>query len=252
MYLYIFDSFLGKKKYKKIIDKIETRITDLEISGRIIRLTILENIEEIVHDAIKKGVDTIVAVGNDKTLCQTASAINNPLAVLGFIPVGEKNDLAQILGIPKEELACEVISARLIETIDLLKINHHLCLSSVKINSHHIILKSDNYKISLSPQINETKILNLDCIFKKASNPHDGLIEIILQKSNSSFLSFLKFSPEKVIDSIFFLKKIRVESLKKRKEIPILIDNWKILKTPLEIEVIPRQLKMIVGRERKF
>lgn len=244
MYFYIFDSFLGKKKYKKILDKIETRITDLEITGRFIHLTILENIQEIIKEAIKKGAETIVAVGNDKTLCQSAAALVNSSVVLGFIPIGEENNLAEILGIPKEELACEIISARLIEKIDLAKVNHHYFLSSIKIRNHNVLLKSDNCKIFPTSKINEIEILNLN----RKSNPRDGLMEVVFYKPFSPFFSFL--SKEKNLDSIFFLKKIIIQSSKK--EIPVLIDNWKILKTPLEIEIVPQKLKIIVGKERKF
>lgn len=254
MYLYLFDSFLIKKRYKKILDKIETRITDLEISGRIVRLTILESIEEIVQEAIKKGIETIVVVGDDKTFCRAATAMANSKAVLGFIPIDKETKLAKILGIPKEELACEIISARLIENIDLARINNYFFLSSVKINSAKVILKTSDYKIFPSSCINEIKISNFDFILddKKISNPQDGLIELILKKSIPSFLSFFKVSKEKTLDSIFLLKKINIESPKKKKEVPVLIDGWKILKTPIEIEVIPNSLKVIVGRERKF
>lgn len=254
MYLYLFDSFLVKKRYKKILDKIETRITDLEISGRIVRLTILESIEEIVRDAIKRGVETVVVVGNDKTFCRAASAMINSGVVLGFIPVNEETKLSRILGLPKEELACEVISARLVESVDLARANHYFFLSSIQINTSKIILTTPNYKIFPSFQINEIKISNFDSILngKKISNPQDGLIEVILQKPISSFLSFFKLSQEKTVDSLFLLKKIKVESPKKKKEVPVLLDNWRILKTPLEIEVMPNSLKVIVGRERKF
>jgi len=252
MYLYLFDSFLAKKKYKKILDRIETRITDLEISGRIVRLTILENIQEIIKDALKKGIETIVVVGNDKTFCQAAGALADSSATLGLIPIGEENRLAEILGIPKEELACEVLSARLVEIIDLARVNHYFFLSSIEISSQRVLLRTADYKISLSSKINKIKISNLDSIFKKINNPRDGLLEIILQGSIPGFFSFFKTYKEGVIDSLFFLEKIKIESLKKKKEIPILVDNWRILKTPLEIEIVPHKLKVIVGKERKF
>ncbi|MCX7778652.1 MAG: diacylglycerol kinase family protein [Patescibacteria group bacterium] len=254
MYLYIFDSFLVKKKYKKILDKIETRITDLEISGRIIRLTILESIEEIIKEAIKRGVETIVVVGNDKTFCQAASAMVNSGVVLGFIPINEETKLAKILGLPKNELACEVISARLVENIDSARINHYFFLSSVQIKTAKIILKTPSYTIFPFSQIDEIKISNLDSLLdgKGVSNPKDNFVEVIFQKPISSFLSFFKFSQEKIINSFFLFKKINVESPKKKKEVPVLVDGWRVLKTPLEIEVVPSSLKVIVGKERKF
>ncbi len=251
MYLYLFDSFLGKKKYKKILDKIETRITDLEISGRIIRLTILENIEEIIKDAVKRGIETIIAVGNDKTFSQAATALVNSKAILGLIPIGEENKISKILGIPKEEFACDVISARLIESLDLGKINNHYFFSSVEIKSHQIVLENERWKINLSPQINKIKILNLDYYLDRIANPQDGFLEVVLEKERKN--PFQIFSQKnEMIDSLFFLKKIKISSPKNKKGLPILVDSWRVLKTPSEIEILPQKINLIVGRKRKF
>lgn len=249
MYLYLFDAFLGKGKYKKIIDKIETRITDLEIGGRIIKLTILESIQEIITDGLKRGVKTVVVVGNDKTLCQAASALIGSESSLGIIPVGENNTIAEILGIPQEDLACEVISARLVENIDIGKINNNFFISSVDIDGHNVVLEHRGWKITPTSKIDRIKITNLAKFFDKVSHPQDGLLEVSLESHKQSFWSFKK---ETMIDSLLCLKKLKVTSPKDKKGIPVLVDGWRILKTPLEIEILPQQTKMIVGRRRQF
>jgi coenzyme F420-reducing hydrogenase delta subunit len=251
MYLYLCDYFLGKRKYKKILDKIETRITDLGISGRIIRLTILESIEEIVKEAVKKGTETIIVIGNDKTFSQAASALANSNATLGFIPVGKENKIAEILGIPKEELACEVISARLTETVDLGKINNNYFFSMIEINSHKIFLEDEKWKIFLSPEISKVKVINLGYYFDKISNPLDGFLEVVFEKKKESFPPFF-FKEEKTIDSLLFLKKLKINTLKDKKGVPVLVDNWRVLKTPVKIDVLPKGIKIIVGKRRKF
>ena len=38
MHVYIYDSFLNHKKFEKIIARIETRVTDLGLNGKINRL----------------------------------------------------------------------------------------------------------------------------------------------------------------------------------------------------------------------
>jgi diacylglycerol kinase family enzyme len=249
MYLYLFDAFLGKGKYKKIIDKIETRITDLEIGGRIVKLTILESIQEIIADGLRRGIKTVIVVGNDKTFCQAASALIGSDASLGIIPVGENNKIAEILGIPPEDLACEVISARLVENIDIGKINNNFFISSVDIDGHNVVLEHRGWKIIPTSKINKIKIANLDKFFDKISHPQDGLLEISLEGNRQSFWSFKK---ETTIDSLLCLKKLKISSPKDKKGVPVLVDGWRILKTPLEIEVLPQQTKMIVGRKRQF
>lgn len=249
MYLYLFDAFLGKGKYKKIIDKIETRITDLEISGRIVKLTILESIPEIIADGLKKGVKTVVVVGNDKTLCQAASALIGSDASLGIIPVGENNKIAEILGVPQEDLACEVISARLLENIDIGRINNNPFISSIEIDGHKVLLEHRGWKISPTSKINKIKIFNLNKFFDKISHPQDGLMEVVLEGNKKSFWSFKE---DTFIDSLLYLKKLKVTSPKDKKGITVLVDGWRVLKTPLEIEILPQQTKMIVGRKRQF
>jgi len=252
MYLYLFDSFLAKTKYKKIIDKIETRITDLEISGRLVKLTILDSIPEIIKDALKRGIETVITVGNDKTFCQAASALVGSSASLGIIPVGENNKISEILGIPKEEAACEVISARLIDVIDVGMVNNHFFVSSIEIDTHKVVLKDDAWQIYPTSKINRVRAVNLDFYSNKVSSPQDALLEIILAKVSPKIFSFFGKKQGEIIDSLLFLKKIRIESPKIKNGLPVLVDGWQILKTPLEIEIFPQKIKVIVGRKRKF
>ena len=44
MYLYIYDSCLKEKKYQNLLSKIENKIIDLDIKGKILRLNMLKNI----------------------------------------------------------------------------------------------------------------------------------------------------------------------------------------------------------------
>lgn len=252
MYLYIFDPFLGHKKYNKVLDKIETRITDLEISGRMVKLTLLDSIQEVIQDGIKRGATTIIVVGNDKTFCQAASAMAIFDVSLGFIPINNNNKISEILGIPQEESACEVISARLIENIDLGKINNYFFLSSVNISSSKVILEGNNWIISPSNKITQVKISNLDLFLNKISQPQDGLFEVILERDAGGTFSFFGFKKEKIIDSLLLLKKIKIDSPNNKKGVQVLIDNWRIIKTPIEIEMPSRKIKIIVGKKRKF
>ena len=42
MYYYVYDTYLSDKKYEKILDKVKTRLLDLEIQGKHERLTLLK------------------------------------------------------------------------------------------------------------------------------------------------------------------------------------------------------------------
>ncbi|MCK4553680.1 hypothetical protein KAU19_01815, partial [Candidatus Parcubacteria bacterium] len=64
MHIYIYDSYVNQKKYDKVLARIETRITDLGLNGKISRLGLMKNIPDLVYNELKRGVKTIIAVGN--------------------------------------------------------------------------------------------------------------------------------------------------------------------------------------------
>ena len=119
MYLYLYDSFLNNKKYSGLLAKIETRLTDLGIGGKIFRLSPLRNVTELMNDEVKSGIKTVVVVGNDKTTSTIINLAAQLSVTLGIIPVGPDNKIAQILGINSPEEACNILAARKIEKVDL-------------------------------------------------------------------------------------------------------------------------------------
>lgn len=261
MYFYLYDSFLNDKRYERILGAIEARIADLDIKGRTVKLTVLQQLEETLRDAISRGAKTVVVVGNDSTVNQAVNIIANYKNVtLGIIPVGEKNEVARILGVPEEESACDVISNRLIDILDVGRINGQYFLSKIEIKGEGAILECDGtYKIKLRRKIERIIIGNLGYYSGRMNNPKDGALEIsiIPVTDNAGLFSF--FKKEKVeSDSVLINKYIKVTSnLVDRKdggvrEKLINIDDVRIIKTPARVDAVPRQLKVIVGKERMF
>ncbi len=252
MFYYFYDTFLNHKKYEKILAKIEAKTIDLGIGGKKRRLNILENMAELVKEVIEKGAETIVAVGNDKTFTQmvnivaglSASSNLGRKVTLGYIPLAGSNKIAKSLGIPSGELACDALSNRLVEIIDLGKVNHSYFFSSLEIKGQ-IVLSSGKYQI-IPLENQKISICNFESIFQTTSNPKDGVLEIIIS-SPSSLLNF-RYSK----DSFFPVKKIEITSQIGGEPIAVRVDHDRVLKTPLLVESIPQRLKVIVGRERKF
>jgi diacylglycerol kinase family enzyme len=238
MFYYFYDTFLNHKKYEKILAKIETRTTDLGIGGKKRRMDILKNMAELVKEVIDKGAETIVAVGNDETFTQMVNIVASSNITLGYIPLTRPNKIAKALGIPLGELACEVLSNRLVETIDLGKVNHSYFFSSLETKGQ-IVLSFG--KCRITPLENQkVNIYNFaPHLFKK-----NGILETVIS-SPSIFLGTIR-------DSFFPVKKIKIDSQIKKEPIVVTVDQNRILKTPLLVEVLPKKLKMIVGRERKF
>ncbi|MBU4332347.1 hypothetical protein KKD19_02270 [Patescibacteria group bacterium] len=259
MFFYLYDSFLADKKYEKILHQVEARTTDLGVNGRIGKLNPLNNIRELTEDAIKWGAKTVVAVGNDKTISQLVDIIPRyPSVTLGVIPIGPENNIAKLLGIPSSELACDVLSNRLIDILDLGKINGQYFLTSIHADAKKVVLECDgHYKILPQPAAKQINICNLGCFFKQKINPKDGILQTIVASSPSGFRSFFK-KPELLADSLFVAKSIQITSLPNEadenaeREASLVIDDYKTIKTPATIEVAPQKLKVIVGKERMF
>ena len=120
MNIFIYDSFLNQKKYDRLLARVETRITDLGLNGKISRLSPTRNVSETITNELKRGAKTIIAVGNNKTINQIINSLAGSQAPLGIIPIGEdNNDIAKSLGIESIEAACDILSARLLVKIDL-------------------------------------------------------------------------------------------------------------------------------------
>src|SRR3989338_6071673 len=120
MYFYIYDGSLSEPKHANTLAKIETHLTDLELQGRVGRLGPLKSAKEMVKSAIKAGATTVVAVGNDRTVAEAINAIaENSGVTLGIIPLGKPGMLADLLGVPEGEAACEVLAARMTAVVAL-------------------------------------------------------------------------------------------------------------------------------------
>lgn len=250
MYCYIYDSFLNEKKYDKILAKIENRLANLEINGRIVKISKLKSIEENVLNEIRQGAETIVVVGDDATIFRILNIVADCGITLGIIPVGEILNVSNLLGIPAGECACDILSSRKIEILDLGKVNNNYFISNLDFgNSNEIEITCDK-KYTVTPIKNtRIKICNLDtlelCGYKKNFDPCDGLLELVCYQKSLMITNLFKIPDEM---SVFPIEHATVSGI--NSEASVRIDNEVIINTPLEISVIPSKLRVIAGKER--
>lgn len=257
MYYYIYDSFLNDKKYLPTLHKIEARLMDLGINGRIEKMSLLKSLREIVEDALKKGATTIVAVGNDETVSKIISFLPNLSTTLGIIPIGDNNKIATTLGIPINEAACDTLSSRIIEKIDLGKANDYYFISSLQVAAQReIVIDCGNYHISPLSENGHINIYNFNCITDETRenehlyNPRDGVLEAVFSETPTSTGLFGMFKKQYTRDSVFPFKKIKIKCNKDC--LPVIADGQTTIKTPVTVEVAPKKLKVIVGKKRMF
>lgn len=243
MYVYIYDDYLNKGRYNKAINRMEIRLTDLALNGKIIRLSGIKNIKSAIQNEIRLGAKTIVAVGNNQTVNKIIGAIieadiysdfqKNTL--LGIIPIGSDNSIANSFGIKNEEDACNVLLARRIKKIDLGLIGDYYFLNEAEVQGKNTIIKLENY--SLEPQERSViKIINLLSNQDNTidSNPHDGLLDVYIssKRKDASLL--------------------RLDSFEIISEHNVLVDGVIEVKTPTSVSIARNKLNIIVGKNRSF
>lgn len=248
MYQYIYDSFLSDEKYYKILSIVENRLADLGIGGRVSRLNLFKDPREVIYEGLKMGVQTVVAVGNDATLNQVVNAVGDLKLVVGMIPVGPKNEIAKVLGIGEGLSACDCLSSRLIQKIDLGKINDYYFLSHLQASSKIYLRCGGQYCVK-SIKDGRVEIYNLPTS-EESADPQDGYLEAKIKPvRNLLAKKFRGTGDSGNVTSFFPFKKIFLES---GEAAPVLVDNQRVVNTPAEVQIFPQRLKMIVGKNRLF
>lgn len=251
MYLYLYDPLLNNKRYSNLLAKIETRLTDLGVGGKIFRLSPLRDTNQLLIDEVKNGIQTVIVVGNDKSFAEVINVAAKMDVTTGIIPIGPENKIAKILGISSPEEACNIIAARIVERVDLGKANGVYFLSSITVAPGNLTIDCEN-KFRLTPQAeDQISICNLKPILTTARpgghfNPRDGWLEIIIEPA--ALKGFFRKSAVGQ-SSVVPFKEIAIRS---RESLLVTTDGKKILKTPVEIKIVPKKLKVIVGKERLF
>lgn len=250
MYYYLFDSPLADSKYSAIVNRIEFRIIELGINGRMDRLTILKNMRELIESAIKRGAETIVIVGDDAAVARAVSIVARYNVTLGIIPVGPHQHIAAALGIPAGEAACDILSKRIVRTIDLGKVNEQYFLFSLDIPAQDVTVECDgHYRVSLLGLPRPFSICNFSPLNRPigACSPEDGMLEAVIEEQPSGWNLFRKPAAR---PSVLPLKRAKIFS--STASIPLMLDGQTVIKTPVTVEVAPRKLRVVVGKDRLF
>lgn len=93
---------------------------------RIVSCERKEDVDAIVDDAERDGIDIVYAVGGDGTVHETARRLVGRKPALGILPIGSGNGFARHIGLPTDA-AVSLAASRggRIETIDTALVNEH-------------------------------------------------------------------------------------------------------------------------------
>ncbi len=249
MNVFIYDSFLNHKKYDRLLARIETRITDLGLNGKISRLSLTRKVDDIVINELKRGAKTVIAVGNNKIVNQIINSLVGNSVPLGIIPIGEENnDIAKSLGIESTDGACDVLAARLLARLDLGLAKHTYFLGNASIeNQGTVINMSNDYTVEATKN-------GLIHIFNLASpaislppgvkvSPDDGILELAINARGNK-----KIFSKQDDRSIFKIEKVTIDNPWSS----LILDGAISIPAPVEVTVVKQALNVIVGKNRNF
>ena len=248
MNVFIYDTFVSGKKHDSIAARIETRITDLGLNGKIVRIGLMNSVEEIIENEVRKESKAIIVVGNNNIFNQAISAIARLKAAkillkgmpLGFIPIGKKdNDISDYLGIDLEEDACNILAARRVTELNLGMANDDYFLKQAIITAPGTKLEIDkDYTIEIM-ESGEIEIKNIPF-----TEPEKEKNRLELQIKTKKFRGLKNRENQ----STFNFTKLRIFNQNN----PVVIDNSIEIQTPVNVQTADEKIEVIVGKNRKF
>jgi diacylglycerol kinase family enzyme len=244
VYSYIYDEFLQDRRYERELALVETRLTDLGITGKIIRLALFRDAVQVMRSEVKAGCTTLVAVGNDETLYRAIEAVGDTKTVVAFIPIGGTTPMADLLGVPVGAAACDVLSARLVAEIDLGEVNGRRFLHAATLDGDGITaMCEESYTVTPLRKC-KIEIRNLaEPDDAGAVDPTDGKLTLVMRLPR-----FSVFKKKEDI-GIIPVRKVRFFA---RNGAKMNVDGEEIEAQEFDVRAIPGRLRLVTGKARKF
>ena len=123
--IFIVNPISGTQGKKAILKWIDERLDRTLYEYEVVKTEYAGHATEIAANAVKEGIDIVVAIGGDGTINETARSLIHTNTALGIIPCGSGNGLARHLRIPMDPKAA----------IDILNENNQIQMDYGKINN---------------------------------------------------------------------------------------------------------------------
>jgi diacylglycerol kinase family enzyme len=243
--VYVYDQELSGRRYQKLLEQLETRLTDLGIGGKIYRLGPMTRLNDMAREELAHHPKTLVAVGGDVLISQLAGLVVGSNIPLGVIPVG-KSMIADAFGITLEN-ACRILAARRIVNLDIGRVDDKhsfVCRALINANNPSLSLDSE-LMVSVDGQvtIEAVNVIGDEYGYRGAwPKADDGRLNVYILKTESGMFK------KDISQSAFICRKMSI----KKGVTHVELDGGIIINGAKEIEIIPGMLPVIVSRDRKF
>lgn len=254
MYVYLYDNLLRDKKYASLIKAMEIRLTDYGIAGKILRLNNYTDAKPIIDEEIKRGAKTVVIVGNDKTFGHVLSRSATCECTFGFLPLGLDNTIADVLGIPVGVEACDALSRRRKERLDVGWVNNRYFVSQLHVLPARVeVIYDERFRVTAKDKM-EVVVCNLQPFYWKRDrkdseqhvvHPQDGKLEAFLRPLTKSGWWGYKYEDP----SIFPFEEMEIRATE---PFTVEADGKTSKEIKVKIKLAHGKIDMIVGRDRKF
>lgn len=238
-YAYLYDERLNDRKYDRKVSRLEAEISRRGLNGRVGKFALFRHARDIVADLMRTGAQTLVVVGDDKTLFTAIGALGDASPMIGFVSILGDGPVAKSLGIPKGIASVDTLMARFHETVDLGVVGDRGFLSELVADGPGITLHVDKQFKIAPPAGGSLVIRNLG----EGSDAHDGKLDVfILPPPDRRRFTWKK---ESVDQTHLQFKEARLERTVAGS---CMVDGMPIEGESLELEVRPQALRIITGR----
>lgn len=239
MFFYLYDTFVLDKSNGATLDKVESRVIELGINGRVEKLTPLRNMKDIIENGIKNDAHTIVAVGNDQTFLRAMQVVaQHTGCVMGYVPF-EPSALSELFGIPSALEGCDALSRRITKLISLGKANQTFFLRNLTgtLPAQTKIKCNDGWGIT-------TQTTQTGLLVENARGQLD--VQLAPQAGSAGFLR----KPKALHATRLTVNKVTIDH--PDQPVSVLLDDITTLKCPVTCLTKAKALKVIVGKQRQI
>jgi len=195
-----------------------------------------------------KEMKTVVIVGDDAAFTKMIQQVADQPITFGWVPVGQKTELAERFGLPYGAACASILSRRRVLSVDIGKLNQYFFLDYCHVPLSTITMSLDGaVSISAMQQRMECHVWNVPPQDKSvmphgySPSPFDRQLEIVLQPVAKRGL----FGSTMATPSIFPFREAR---LKLDKAVTVEVDGHTYKESHITISLCPQQFKLIVGR----
>jgi diacylglycerol kinase (ATP) len=169
---------------------------------------------ELARQAALEGWSTVVAAGGDGMINEVVNGLMQAAGaaeagILGIIPIGTANDLAEMLQLPADiSAACQRIAAGQTRLIDVGQVNGHYFVNNSAVGLEPMVTVAHNrmrwingnlrYILAALQTIGQAKTWHMRLAW--GDNAYDGLITLVSVGNSQRTGGFFYMTPQAVLD----------------------------------------------------